>query len=1129
MPRYAVICASLLALLSGETWAQKPEGEIANIVGKGEYRKGQSGAWTSARVKQELFALDWLQTLDMSRMALRFSDGSTENLGPNSQFHVIKVASPSDPKTILELNRGRMWSNSKTSPGGVEVRTGSALAAVRGTDWELVVDDNSTTLSVFSGEVELSNEQGRVLLQPNEQARAEKGKAPVKLLLRTSRARIQWVTAFTVDPRQYAEVREAKDARIAPIAAMVRDGELAEAYARTRALAGSADAPAVASLLLADFEIYRGEIAEARKALQRGAERFRQDPRFDVTLARLSLLDDDATAARIHVAAAIAKRADSVDAYVMLGDIERHEGRAREALAAYGRAAELAANDARGWYGLGAVKSEREDVRQGRSDLTRAIALDASDPTYRAELGTLESFAGNLDAARNELQQALALQPGNYVALSGFGIVELKAGHTDEALAALQKASAIEPRYARAHVYLAAAYYRAGADDAALFELKRAQELDPNDPLPHLLTSIIRLDRVEPGLAVVEAEEALKRIPYLKSLNQVSDNQKGIANVGAPLAYMALEGWARSAAHESYLPLWGGSHLFLADRYPGDFDKRSELMQGFITDPLAFGASNRFHSLIVEPGFFGTAQVRHFWGDAGRLTDAVATVNGYDASRVPIAYFAEAIDTRIDPRDDPFRARARTYTVAAGMKPTYELSAFVYANRISIDTDSGRAGVTGSVDHIEGSASRVDGGLRYAPDSRSSVWVKAGASRQDTPSTITSTLVQPIATFTGLATFELKPRAEDASLRHTFYARDDLEITWGAETARLRTPSSAVIETVFHTPGVSVLKDRVDESDQDRSDTVYAMGRWLARKARFELGVGWTDYRKDLDALVTRDPSRGGIVHVVETHGPKKATPLAGAVWNFSATSLVRAACRRWIRPASVDTLAPVAVAGVPLDDQLVYAGGQLDQCRAQYEWSDASKTFATVFAERSRVRNLVSPIAGVLNSAPDITNPDRLRNRTIAPPQKPDLLEGQPVFGEGEVTRASAAIERIVASRVGLGVHYRYTDSSNTDPNGALRHVPANAQIPYLPRHQVNLNATVAPGWRTFVTLQAVYRTRRFTDEANTLVLAPGWDARADLYWESADKRWAVELFAMNLLKKDVSDIFGAVLSFRF
>src|SRR5260221_13888165 len=222
------------------------------------------------------------------------------------------------------------------------------------------------------------------------------------------------------------------------------------------------------------------------------------------------------------------------------------------------------------------------------------------------------------------------MQPDNYVALTGLGVLELKAGNIGAATEALLQASLIEPRYARAQVYLAAAYYQAGRDDAALAELARAAESDPKDPLPYLLMSIIRLDRIEPGYAVAEAQQALERIPFLKSLNQVADNQKGVANVGAPLAAMGLEAWARSAAHESYLPFWGGSHLFLADRYPGAFDQRSELMQGFITDPLAFGASNRFQSLYSQPGHYATASLRYSRSDDLRVTEPVVTLNGYD-------------------------------------------------------------------------------------------------------------------------------------------------------------------------------------------------------------------------------------------------------------------------------------------------------------------------------------------------------------------------------------------------------------------------------------------------------------------------------------------------------------------
>jgi hypothetical protein len=116
-----------------------------------------------------------------------------------------------------------------------------------------------------------------------------------------------------------------------------------------------------------------------------------------------------------------------------------------------------------------------------------------------------------------------------------------------------------------------------------------------------MLASIVYLDRIEPLAAAESAQRALERMPYLKSLNQVANDQKGIANAGFPLAYMGLEAWARNAAHESYLPSWAGSHFFLADRYAGDFNHRSELMQGFITDPLVFGAPNRHQNLVLTP------------------------------------------------------------------------------------------------------------------------------------------------------------------------------------------------------------------------------------------------------------------------------------------------------------------------------------------------------------------------------------------------------------------------------------------------------------------------------------------------------------------------------------------------
>jgi hypothetical protein len=184
---------------------------------------------------------------------------------------------------------------------------------------------------------------------------------------------------------------------------------------------------------------------------------------------------------------------------------------------------------------------------------------------------------------------------------------------------------------------------------------------------------------------------------------------------------------------------------------------------------------------------------------------------------------------------------------------------------------------------------------------------------------------------------------------------------------------------------------------------------------------------------------------------------------------------------------------------------------------------FATAAAGESRVANLASPLDGPQNARSDVTNLDRLRNRILTPPLKPDQLEDTPVYAEGRVRRGSVAAEAILTRSLGARLHYTYSDSLNT---GA--YFPGN-RIPYIARHHVNVGAVWTPGWRLSVTALASYRSERFTDEANAILLPAGWDAQVTAFWETPDKRWAVEAYGANLFKKEASDVFGAVLSYRF
>ncbi len=64
-----------------------------------------------------------------------------------------------------------------------------------------------------------------------------------------------------------------------------------------------------------------------------------------------------------------------------------------------------------------------------------------------------------------------------------------------------------------------------------------------------------------------------------------------------------------------------------------------------------------------------------------------------------------------------------TVTAGFGMRPSSELGLFVYANRLAADAELGRDDVTGDFPKLDGSTSRIDAGLRYAPNVDNSVWL----------------------------------------------------------------------------------------------------------------------------------------------------------------------------------------------------------------------------------------------------------------------------------------------------------------------------------------------------------------------------------------------------------------------
>lgn len=1087
----ATLLVLLLSPLAGG--AAERAAEVITVQGVGERREDERSAWRSAAPKHELFDGHFVRTGAYSRMALLFADRTQVRL---SEKTLLQVKSP----TLLRLERGRSWSQTNRIPANLYLETPSATAAIRGTDWEIEVgEDGAALLSVFSGEVEFFNDFGRVRVARNEQAQAQPGRAPVKLLLANPRERVQWVTAYVVEPARHipAGLGAQEAARLEAIAERIRAEDYESAVQALQEELPRSSVPAP-YLMLSDLMVAQGRLERATDYAQSGLARFAGDARLLVQLARVRLAAGDFAAAREHIGQALRAEPASADAQVAAGDVARAGGEAAAARAAYEAALASHRGEDRAWFGLGVVDSEREAVAPARRSLGRALELNAEGPGYRGELGTLESFANNFQAAEASFRAALERNPGDYVALTGLGVMQLKRGRPEQALESFLRASVLEPRYARARMYAGVAHYQLGRRELALRELERAAELDDKDPMPHLFASMVHTDHFRPAEAIAASRAALERLPYLKSLNQVANDQKGSANLGRSLAFFGLEEWAQNYAQESYYPYWAGSHLFLSDRYAGAFNKNSELLQGFLTDPTVFGAGNRFQPLVTTPGNYARLFYAYSYAEDQVLRLPAFKVNGLADLGMPVAYLVDFERPHFDlPGPTDFGVnKFRTWTLAAGARPTHELGVFAYGfddfNESGFDLR--RPAIVGNLaQRMPSSLAMVGINYKFAPTSQ--IWARLGQ---------LSSQPQVEATLNGLPIrSKLDSSQPESGLRHTFSAGAH-ELTWGLETMRRRSVNDWNVD---FGGGLVFINHDVYE---DRARNVFLSDRLELGPRLLVQGDLWLQrvrrtLQQDPSATVPAPPP----TPPVETIDLDQPHLRAGLRYRVSRNDSVRLAYQSWVKPLGLSTLGPVATAGIPIDDRLVSRGGTLRRVRAQFDSEASSRSYWTAFIDRKDIKNRFFSVTPFLVEEDD--NLTKLRDFDFARLSAGDLYEfvSPRDFSAGRATIGGGAVNRILSERWSASTRYQLTDSTNTGPTAPGK------KLPYLAQHAGSVGATWASPSRFYFISRAIYRSARYTDEANTDRLPPGWAAGFDVFWESRDKRARARLGVDNAFNR--------------
>ena len=564
----------------------------------------------------------------------------------------------------------------------------------------------------------------------------------------------------------------------------------------------------------------------------------------------------------------------------------------------------------------------------------------------------------------------------------------------------------------------------------------------------------------------------------------------------------------------------------MADRYAGEFNKNSALFQGFLTDPMAFGGSQRFSPLLQQPGSHGSVGVtldREFY----RMRAPAVTLNGLDNSHVPVSWFFKAQTASVT--DFPFDLlnnqapavrggygdlRGRAMTAGVGMQPTERINLFAYVNQFDARMRSQNLFET-SFDNTNTQGAL---GMAYRWGPTEQTWLKVGRSVQKlTLQGYPTVFIEPpFVTLMGVGS-EPKKQFNDLQIRHTVDTAPGSR--WSATLEHVRERQNNLIDGVAAVgadiPGVGPYRDVLAVAGYNHVDRRYT-GLTLATTQRLDpaltldaaLGLQQIRHRVDgltqsylvgLDALSEDQARRADTERVV--------TPRLGAVWQPAAGTTLRVAYQDWLRPLSVSTLASVETAGIPVEDRLVEAGGRHKRTVAQLGMEVGANTFVGLRADHLRVNN--PGTVGVDLRTPSLPFLEEMRNAQLVNLSTSDLLEDTPSFERGTLQTLGGTVNHMFSRRWSGYAKYLYQHSESRTLDGGAEVV---GRIPYIPRHTVALGATWASAQRLYLSARAVYRSERFEDKENLTRRAPGWGVDLMGFWETQDKRWVVGVAALNL-----------------
>ena len=183
MIRYLGWVFCFLALNIASVWAQTSV-EITNVTGTVEICKAGQVEYAPAETGTLLEAGDKIKTRDDSSAEIAFDENEKNTVRLEADSSAAMLLQEEEKIDLLE---GRVFSSIEDLPAGsaFQIRTPTAIAGVRGTDWETAIEEEGTVVEALEGQpfVQGIDKEGKlmkekVFIMPGYRARVQRFQAP---------------------------------------------------------------------------------------------------------------------------------------------------------------------------------------------------------------------------------------------------------------------------------------------------------------------------------------------------------------------------------------------------------------------------------------------------------------------------------------------------------------------------------------------------------------------------------------------------------------------------------------------------------------------------------------------------------------------------------------------------------------------------------------------------------------------------------------------------------------------------------------------------------------------------------------------------------------------------------------